>query len=105
MPEPITMGTALAVSAVLSFFGYLVKKSHDGQKEAAEIALKTKENETEQAKIKQWQEEYDKRSKKDIELDNRIKERDKEVKDIYDKLKQPSLTEKDKKELEEKLAL
>jgi len=105
MAEPISTGVGLIVVGVLSFFGYLTKKSYDSQEKAAEMSLKEKENQTEQTKIKKWQEEYDERRKKEIEFDNRIKKRDEEIKDIYDKLKKPNLTEKEKKDLQENLAL
>jgi uncharacterized protein (DUF3084 family) len=111
MPEPIT-GTVLIVTGVLSFFGYLVKKSHDAQKDAADQDLKEKKLNLKAKTMEQARKDNEELTKRDQKIDELIKTNqqkeqslEEEIKNINKKIKDPNTSEKEKQELTSKLGL
>src|ERR1044071_3983488 len=110
--EPISTGTALIVCGVLSFFGYLVKTSHDSQKESAEHSLKEKKLDLKTKTMEEARKDNEELNKRDQKIDELIKTNqqkeknlEEEIKNIQKKLKDPNIDQKEKQELTAKLGL
>ena len=107
---PLTGGASLSACIACGGAGLVAGHVLDNSEKKDKIKkerldLKGKTVETIIADNNQAQQESDEWKKKYDELDERIKKRDEEIRKVTDKLKDPKLPQKEREELEEKLAI